>query len=748
MKISWNKIFIVLVVLLPLTGLMGSEIGPASMTMTHRMMMLMLQLGIILFAARLGNLLFERLNMPGVLGELSAGIFIGPYILGGISLPLFPNGIFPVFTAEFPVSPELYGVCTLASIVLLFMIGLETDLKLFLRYSVVGSLVGIGGVIFSFLLGDLSAVLFSKLLFGVHHGFFAPSSLFLGIISTATSVGITARILSEQNHLDSPEGVTILAGAVIDDVIGIVLLAIGLGIISASQHSGSVDWGHIGIIAAKAIGIWLAATAIGLIMSRKISILLKWFGDRSSIAMMSLGLALILAGMFEEAGLAMIIGAYIMGLSLSKTDINQVIMEKLNPIQAFLVPIFFTVMGMLVNVRLFASRSVLLFGIIYSLLAIVAKILGGGLPALLTNFNLRGALRIGVGMLPRGEVALIVAGIGLAAGILTPEIFGVGVLMTLLTTLAAPPVLIRLFRRPGSGVRKQQVAEEVTYVNFKFPSIQTAELILSKLLYLFDTEGFYVHTLSQRKELYQLRKDDIVIDIQRKDGLIQFDCSKIQVPYINTAMYEVLAEFEAMIKELRKPIDGVEIGRKLQEHVPDGLHRPDLSAYITRNVLKPNLSGRTKVEIIYELLNVLDQNGLIKDLKKAREAVMAREESMSTGIQFGIAIPHGRTDAVVKLVCAIGLKTGGINFDSIDGQPAKIIILTLSPESASAPHMQFMSMISQALNEEGRDLLLECKSSKQMYEALTKGGPRGRSGRRQRTGLFSQTDPSKNRKTD
>jgi len=715
-----KKVSVILFLCLTSTVVLASGDSIADMDIMHQMMLLVLQLGIILFVARLGNILFEKFKMPGVLGELTAGILIGPYLIGALSIPGFPNGLFPIYTEQFPISPELFGVCTLASIVLLFMAGLETDIKLFIRYSAIGSLVGIGGVVISFLVGDLLTIVFSKILLGITLGFFSPACLFLGIISTTTSVGITARILSEQGKLDSPEGVTILSGAVVDDVLGIILLAVGLGVISASKASGNVNWGHIGLIAAKAIGIWLTATVIGLVASRKISILLKWFGDRSSIAMMALGLALILAGLFEEAGLAMIIGAYIMGLSLSKTDINHVIMEKLNPIYSFLVPIFFTVMGMLVNIRILSSKNILLFGIIYTFGAIIAKLVGCGLPTLFSNFNLLGTLRIGFGMQPKGEVALIIAGIGLSAGLLSPEIFGVAVLMTLMTTLVTLPFLKTLFGHDKEGVRKSITTGEGTRLLFKFPSLQTSGLMTSKLLSVFDSEGFFVHTLNQSQKIYQLRKDEMIIGVHNKGKEIEFDCSASEVPYINTAMYEVLAEFESTVKELRKPIDGESIAKRLQEQMTGAGIRPDLAAYISKDVLIPHLKSETKQDIIDELLEVLNQNGLIKNFNGAKKAVYDREESMSTGIQFGIAIPHGRTDAVQRLVCAIGLKPEGVDFNSIDGKPSQVFVLTLSPESASAPHMHFMSMISQALDENGRKALLTCKTSKQMYEVLTK----------------------------
>src|SRR3989338_393896 len=164
---------------------------PNEMDLISRMALLIFQLGVIVFAAWLGGKLFKKLKFPSVLGELISGIIIGPYLLGGIPFPGFGKGLFPFF-ADFPVSAELYGFTTVASIILLFLAGIETDLETFLRFSLSGFFVGLSGVIFSFVLGDLAGVYASRYLFGASYGFMHPIPLFLGVISTATSVGITA----------------------------------------------------------------------------------------------------------------------------------------------------------------------------------------------------------------------------------------------------------------------------------------------------------------------------------------------------------------------------------------------------------------------------------------------------------------------------------------------------------------------------------------------------------------------------
>ncbi|MCF7849714.1 MAG: cation:proton antiporter, partial [Kiritimatiellales bacterium] len=246
-------------------------------SITHLMMLLILQLAVIIIVAKVGGFLFQRfLKMPSVLGELASGMLIGPYALGGkIDIPNI--GILFSEQLGFAASAELYGIATLASIILLFLAGLETDLAAFLRYSVVGSVVGLGGLVAAFVMGDLCAVLWPGN--GIH-AFMDPSALFLGVISVATSVGITARILAEKRKMASPEGVTILAGAVFDDVFGIVTLAIVMGMAKVEMGGGAINWGGIGWIALKAIGFFVVVTTLGLVFARKITGAIKQFRSR------------------------------------------------------------------------------------------------------------------------------------------------------------------------------------------------------------------------------------------------------------------------------------------------------------------------------------------------------------------------------------------------------------------------------------------------------------------------------------
>ena len=717
---------------------MGSQSGGGGghvVSMAHRMMVLVMQLGVMLFAARFGNMLFDRLRLPSVLGELCAGIVIGPYALGSLPLPGFPDGFFPEFFLKladagqemhFVVTPELYGICMVAAVTLLFLVGLETDLKLFLRYSVAGTLVGLGGVVLSFMSGNLLGVwLLPKIVTGTYT-VVSPACMFLGVMSTATSVSITARILSEKKKMDSPEGVTILAGAVIDDVLGIIMLAIGMGVIASSggAATGQIDWLAIGKIAVQAIGIWLAATIVGVFSARKIGSALKRLGSHHEIAILALGLALIVSGLFEKARLSMIIGAYVMGLSLSRADISHMVREHLQPVFALLVPAFFVVMGMMVDVHALADPKILMFGLVYTLSAVLAKMVGCGLPTLLCGFNLRGALRVGVGMVPRGEVALIIAGIGLASGFLTKEVFGVAVLMTLLTTMTAPPLLVTVFARKGNGLRPgkgKPMAPDAEPVVYSFPNEEVTRLLINSLMHSLHQEGFFAHALNLSEGLYQARKDDMVISIRHEGSTIAFEGPAEAEPVIRLMMVEVIVEFEQTLKELRKPL-GTELHRELSDaEVRSISRRKTLARYLTQDAMVPVLKGTTKEAIIEELIGVLRALGHVKDPAEALASALKREAAMSTGLRHGIACPHARTESVGHLVCAVGLKPDGVDFSALDGQLSRVIVLTLCPSGSAAPYMEFMSSAMAVLHENTTlQELAESRTSGEMYRALIK----------------------------
>jgi Kef-type K+ transport system membrane component KefB len=341
-----------------------------------------------------------------------------------------------------PVSNELWVIGQIAVVILLFIAGLETDLQQFLRYGVRALIIATGGVIAPFVLGA-----YATIMFGFAETVMDPEALFMGAIMTATSVGITARVLSDIGKISTPEGVTILAGAVVDDVLGILILAIVVSIAKA----GVVSPEAIGVLALKAFGFWLGLSVVLILLANTFARVLSAFRSEGASMVLALGLCFLISAVTEMFGLAMIIGAYMIGLALSKTEIAERLEESLRGIYHGFVPIFFVLMGMLVDFN--AMQSAILFGFVISFLAVITKVLGCGIPALAVGFNRVGGFRIGIGMLPRGEVALIVAGVGIASGVIDTTIFGVSVMMTFITTLMAPIILVPIFRSGGDGRR-------------------------------------------------------------------------------------------------------------------------------------------------------------------------------------------------------------------------------------------------------------------------------------------------------
>ena len=511
--------------------------------MTHAVTVLVLQLSALLIAALFAGQLFERvLRLPRVLGELSGGLIVGPFLLGRIPIPGLHQPLFPLDQGGvLPVSVELYGIAVIASIILLFLAGLETDLPTFIRFSGVAGGVGLGGVVLSFAVGAGVAVVFLP---GVR-GFADPQALFLGTLATATSVGITARILSEKRRMSSPEGVTILAAAVLDDVIGIILLAV---VVALARVTGSgVDWAQIGRVALRAFAFWIGSTTVGILVAPWLVRGLKRLRSMEVIAGVSFGLALMLAGVAEMMGLAMVIGAYVTGLALSRTDVADEVREQLHGLYAFLVPLFFAVMGLMVDFS--AIGPVLLFGLLFAVLGIVSKLIGCGLPAMALGFNLRGALRIGAGMLPRGEVTLIVAGIGLSSGAIGSDLFGVAVMTLLVSSIVAPPLLSRSLDGPSGYRRADRAAADrgTKQVMLKLPSPAAAEFLRGRIIAAFRGEGFFATRVDLKDPIYRIRHDEINISLVQDGASITLSTPVQHEQLVRLVLIEELVELKALM---------------------------------------------------------------------------------------------------------------------------------------------------------------------------------------------------------
>ena len=534
---------------------------------TAKIMLVLLQLAAILAAAKLLGWLAERVRVPGVVGELAAGILIGPYVLGphlmvplgGHWAPLFPA---PTAAGEWPVNDVVWSLAQLASIVLLFVTGLHTNLQQFLRYVGPATLVAVVGLVAPFALGFVVVYYgpFTGLARGAADSLLVPA-LFVGAILAATSIGITARVLGDIGQLESPEGVTILGAAVLDDVLGIIALAVVGGIASA----GTVSLGTVGAVAGKAFGFWVGLTVVVLLLAGPLERAIGRIRYAGAMVGLGLALAFLSSALAEGFGLAFIIGAYSVGLGLSRTEMAHKLMDKLQPINDFVVPIFFAALGMLVNLKvMLASWQVVVFGLTVTAAAVVGKLVGCGAAALPAGFNGRGAYRIGLGMLPRGEVALIVAGIGLSRQIVGEVVFGVSIMMTLMTTVVAPVLLVPAFARGGSGRR----ADEERPGRLPSPSLEPALDVsvppglvgdfVDRFLETAERAGWEPAYEKADEEMYLLRSrgDALQVTVDPDRSLVRIDASDARqpelLPLIEQVRRSLIADAESVAVAARK----------------------------------------------------------------------------------------------------------------------------------------------------------------------------------------------------
>jgi Kef-type K+ transport system membrane component KefB len=382
-------------------------------------------------AALLGGKLFgelaERIGQPAVLGELAAGVLLGPALLGLVSL-----------TAGILLIAEI-GV-----LLLLFEIGLETDLREMSRVGTASLAVAVVGVIVPFGLAYLYWAYVPHPAADQAH--LTTAAIFVGATLTATSVGITARVLSDLGRLNTPEARIIIGAAVIDDVLGLVILSVVSGVAAGAAVS------LLGIVRtlAVAIGFLVVAVIVGRYLVPKLFDIVVRMRVRYVLLVFAVAFALGLSALAALAGSALIIGAFAAGIILSGTNQFDTIEHEVRPVAAIFTPIFFVSVGASVNLRLLdpsstSSRGTLLVAAVLTAIAIVGK-LAAGWAAPWARFR---RLVVGVGMVPRGEVGLIFADIGRRSGVLSDEVFGAVLLMVMVTTFVAPPGLKALFGTTG-----------------------------------------------------------------------------------------------------------------------------------------------------------------------------------------------------------------------------------------------------------------------------------------------------------
>jgi Kef-type K+ transport system membrane component KefB len=379
----------------------------------------LLALFAVFVAAQIGAEISQRLKMPGVVGEIAAGCLIGPSVLNWI-----------------PEISRLEVIAEIGAILLLFSVGLETRLDDLKKVGRSAAIVGVLGVVLPFVLGGIWAHM---------NGFDNPKALFVATAFVATSAGITARVLQELGVLDRIESRVIMGAAVIDDILAMLLL----GIVTAIQGGGELNIIHLLFVLLQAVGfVVLIAIAGTRIMARSSDFLEAPINPRSPLTL-SLALCLGLAAAAAYIGLAAIIGAFLAGMAVAETRQRHALEQQLKPIEALIVPFFFVVTGANIKLAELASVEALTTLAVITVLAIVSKLAGCGIGA--WSMGTRSALIVGVGMVPRGEVGIIIASLGKQAGVINDGLYAIIIAMSLLTSVVAPPALTALFGRQAKS---------------------------------------------------------------------------------------------------------------------------------------------------------------------------------------------------------------------------------------------------------------------------------------------------------
>jgi Kef-type K+ transport system membrane component KefB len=381
----------------------------------------LLALAAALVGAKLFGELAIRVGQPAVLGELTVGVLLGPSVLGLV-----------------PLSQGVLLVSEIGVLLLLFEVGLETDLDELLRVGAPALTVALAGMILPFAGGWLVASAF---------GLPSLTAIFVAAALTATSIGITARVLSEISALKSREGQIILGAAVVDDVLGLVVLAV----VGQIAETGGVSGGQVARSVGLSIGFLFLALVLGIPLGRRLVRVIGRASVRGMLGAAAVSFALTAAWAADRAGSAPIVGAFAAGLALARTNRRHDIDAALRPTVDLFAPIFFVAVGAQVDVRLLnpflaENRAALGLALALTLVGFLGKFLAG--------FTAWGDLRrsfIGAGMVPRGEVGLIFASLGRQNGALPPRVFVAVVLAVFATTFLAPPLLKMLApKRPES----------------------------------------------------------------------------------------------------------------------------------------------------------------------------------------------------------------------------------------------------------------------------------------------------------
>ncbi|MGI8719129.1 MAG: cation:proton antiporter [Nitrososphaeraceae archaeon] len=387
----------------------------------------LISLAILLFAAKIFAELFNKLRLPVVLGELLAGIIVGPFALG--SFPIFDGKPLVI------LNETVRQVGEIAGIVILFIAGLHITPREFLRGGVASFTIGACGVIVPFFLGYYVFTIF---------GLEGLQSILIATALTATSIAISVTVLNELGRMQSKEAKLILGAAIVDDILAIAVLSVVVTMVQTGNLTPNII--DIIFLILKILGIFAVLLIGAIIIIPKIVNTERLWRAKGSIEGIVTASFFGASAIAASVGLAPIVGAFSVGMAVASTKIIKRVEEYVDKLEIIFAPLFFAIIGAQVNLT-GVNLDVLILSAVVVTVAIFSKLIGCGLPAIIFLRNKSKAIKVGIGMISRGEVGLIVAGIGVSSGVLSPNIYTTVIIMVAITTLITPVWLKYAYRK-------------------------------------------------------------------------------------------------------------------------------------------------------------------------------------------------------------------------------------------------------------------------------------------------------------
>ncbi len=389
---------------------------------------IIISISILLFSAKIFAEIFQRIKQPVVLGELLAGIIVGPYALGG--LPLFDGQPLVV------LDETLKYIGELAAIVILFIAGLEITPREFLRGGAASFTVGALGVIIPFAVGFMVLSLYGLDSFEI---------LLIATAMTATSIAISIQVLTELGKMQSKEARLILGAAIVDDILAIAILSVVLTMVQSGNTSPQIM--DIAFLIVKILGLFAVLLISAIFLIPKILHREKLWRSRGSIEGITTAIFFGIAGVAAYVGLSPIVGAFAAGMAVASTKLIKQVEEYAQKLQFIFAPLFFAIIGAQVDLRGINIDVLIIAGIIIAI-AVLTKLVGCGLPSMLfLKKDKTKSMRVGIGMVSRGEVGLIVAGVGVTTGVLSTDIYTAIIIMVAVTTIITPIWLKKSYKK-------------------------------------------------------------------------------------------------------------------------------------------------------------------------------------------------------------------------------------------------------------------------------------------------------------